>query len=241
MQGIAPFRELKLTVPYIAMALQRGGRLSSDDGAIRRVPAADLERFVTEQLCRFAEVARLDDAGVRTMLRRVDLRENVTQIVIDAEALFGDDHPDLALEDLQARLGAGERAVREPDDPGAIRIVIPARMQFRGGRTFLERSGTDAPSRPRINPGLVAALKSAHMELRGLNASPLTPLADLRSGRTPEGQHRRQVSRLAFLAPDLQRAILEGRQPPGFKLRAILKAELPLCWEDQRAWLPTLR
>ena len=130
---------------YIAMALQRGGRSSSDDGAIDRVPAADLERFVTEQLCRFAEVARLDDARVRALLRRVELRENATHIVIDAEALFGDDHPDLALEDLQARLGAGERAVREPDDPGAIRIVIPARMQFRGGRTFLEQCGTDAP------------------------------------------------------------------------------------------------
>jgi DNA invertase Pin-like site-specific DNA recombinase len=231
----------KLYRYYIAIALQRGGRPSSGDGAIRRVPADSLEHFVIEQLCRFAEVARLDDTRVRALVRRVDLRENTTRIVLDADALFGDDHPELAFEDLQTRLGVGERAVREPDDATAVRILIPARMQFRGGRTFLEHNGMAGVSKPRINPGLVAGLKSAHLELRALNASPLSSPADLRAAIAPETHHRRQVSKLAFLAPDLQRAILEGRQPPGFKLRSILKADLPLSWDDQRAWLPTLR
>jgi site-specific DNA recombinase len=231
----------KLYRYYIAMALQCGGRPSSSDGAIRRVPADSLEQFIIEQLCRFAHVARLDDARLRALVRRVDLRDNATQIVLNTDALFGDDHPELAFEDLQAKLSVGERLVREPDDPTAIRLVMPVRMQFRGGRTFLEHSRDDGRSKPRINPGLVAGLKSAHLELRALNASPLSSPADLRAAMAPETQHRRQVSKLTFLAPDLQRAILEGRQPPGFKLRSILKADLPLSWEDQRAWLPSLR
>jgi site-specific DNA recombinase len=48
------------------------------------------------------------------------------------------------------------------------------------------------------------------------------------------------VSRLAFLAPDLQQRILDGTQPAGLKLRTLLKAELPLCWDDQRRWFAGL-
>jgi hypothetical protein len=46
---------------------------------------------------------------------------------------------------------------------------------------------------------------------------------------------------LVFLAPDLQRAILQGAQPPALKLRTLLKTELPLAWSDQRAWFARMR
>ena len=42
-------------------------------------------------------------------------------------------------------------------------------------------------------------------------ASPLTPGDQLASARAPDDQHRRQVSRLAFMAPDLQQMIFEAR------------------------------
>jgi site-specific DNA recombinase len=71
-------------------------------------------------------------------------------------------------------------------------------------------------------------------------ASPLTPGDQLASARAPDDQHRRQVSRLAFMAPDLQQMIFEGRQPRSLKLRTLLKTELPLAWEDQRRWFAQL-
>ena len=60
-------------------------------------------------------------------------------------------------------------------------------------------------------------------------------------GAVASGLHRRQLSRLPFLAPDLQQAILEGRQPPALKLRTLLKTELPLLWCEQRAWFARLQ
>ena len=38
---------------------------------------------------------------------------------------------------------------------------------------------------------------------------------------------------LAFLAPDIQRAILEGRQPPSFNLEGLAHSSIPLAWADQ--------
>jgi len=43
--------------------------------------------------------------------------------------------------------------------------------------------------------------------------------------------------RLAFLAPDIQAAILAGEQPGVMSLETIRYRPLPLCWDDQRAEL----
>jgi hypothetical protein len=40
---------------------------------------------------------------------------------------------------------------------------------------------------------------------------------------------------LAFLAPDLVEAILEGRQPRGLSIANLLAEPLPLSWQEQRA------
>jgi site-specific DNA recombinase len=44
--------------------------------------------------------------------------------------------------------------------------------------------------------------------------------------------------RLTFLAPDIARAILEGRQPGGFTIQKLVAhAALPLAWAAQRQLL----
>ena len=52
-------------------------------------------------------------------------------------------------------------------------------------------------------------------------------------GAAPETPHRRRLVRLAFLGPELQRAILAGRQPPGMTLNRLLHDALPLLWSEQ--------
>ena len=50
---------------------------------------------------------------------------------------------------------------------------------------------------------------------------------------TPASTYHRRLLRLAFLAPELQRAILSGRQPAGLTLAALIDARLPLLWTEQ--------
>jgi hypothetical protein len=53
------------------------------------------------------------------------------------------------------------------------------------------------------------------------------------------GLHRRYVGRIiqmAFLAPDITEAILEGRQPPHMTLETLM-ADMPADWGRQRKQL----
>jgi hypothetical protein len=43
-----------------------------------------------------------------------------------------------------------------------------------------------------------------------------------------------KLIRLAFLAPDLQARILDGRQPRGLTLKALLRWDMPADWDAQR-------
>jgi len=56
----------------------------------------------------------------------------------------------------------------------------------------------------------------------------------------PDTSHRRRLVRLAFLAPDLQRAILAGEQPEHLTLARFLDSDLPLSWTAQRRWFAAL-
>jgi hypothetical protein len=43
----------------------------------------------------------------------------------------------------------------------------------------------------------------------------------------------RKIVRLAFLAPALQAAILDGRQPAGLTLERLIQSPPALLWDDQ--------
>ena len=52
--------------------------------------------------------------------------------------------------------------------------------------------------------------------------------------KSPETQYGRRLIALAFLAPDLQQAILEGTQPADLTLEHLLAKPLPANWSAQR-------
>lgn len=50
----------------------------------------------------------------------------------------------------------------------------------------------------------------------------------------PANAYQRRICRLAFLAPDIQRLILDGRQPPGLNLERMVHGAIPTSWAEQR-------
>ena len=78
---------------------------------------------------------------------------------------------------------------------------------------------------------LIGALRDAHRWLDELLSDPFQTLEALatREGRT-ERSIRMTLS-LAFLAPDLVKAAVEGRLPRGYGLKRLL--DLPMAWPDQ--------
>lgn len=222
---------------YIASALQTGLAEQGLEDRLRRVSAPAVETFLINQLCRLTGRRSLQPADLAAMIHRVQLRDEETHVVLDGDAAFPDEHPELALSAIRRRLADGEQAVA---DPGKfrIRIVLPCRLKLRGGRAVLIGANEAQPRK--INPGMVQALKRAHRDLADLHASPFTGPEELVNAVAPATQHDRQVAKLALMSPALQRQILSGQQPIDLGLRQILKTPMPLAWADQPAWLEGL-
>ena len=73
---------------------------------------------------------------------------------------------------------------------------------------------------------MIAALRKAHRMLSRDGGMPMVE-------RAPASLYDRRILRLAFLAPDIQRDIIAGRQPPSLNLEQLMQTALPLAWSEQ--------
>jgi site-specific DNA recombinase len=195
---------------YVLAALQQGRR-PLNDSDFRRVAGPALEALVGEAIQRLAPATAADSLSI---LERIEVHAETLQMLM----------PIGLLATVRSRLAPGE--VVEPDaaDTTMLRLTVPVRMRLRGGRTWILGS-TESPSRR--DPVLIRALRKAHAML-GTDTAGL-PMLDV----SPPSPYLRRLIRLAFLAPDLQRAILAGTQPPGLTLEQLMRAPLPLLWSEQ--------
>ena len=117
-------------------------------------------------------------------------------------------------------------------------VVAPLRLQRRGPELRIVLQGAAAPV-PKPDPLLLRTL----IEARTWLADYLDPGQDLTVSAIARraGANVGDVSRslqLAFLAPDLVEAILDGTQPVALTAERLKRAgELPLLWDEQRAML----
>ncbi len=200
---------------YVSAPLQQGGRRSARDTVPRRVSGPALEDALATALRRLMPDDMDLDASPLARIRRIEVLRDGVDIVL----------PLTLLRRLEARLAKGEEAAVDPADPSQLRLTLPLRITTGRGRTEV----LAAPEPPRTaDPVLVAALRSAHRMLtRDRHGRPILDAA-------PDTSHRRRLIRLAFLAPDLQRAILAGKQPDRLTLARFLDSDLPLSWAAQR-------
>ena len=128
----------------------------------------------------------------------------------------------------------------ETHDAAFIRVVIPMRLAFRGGRTWIvDPDGQSMRRLKRQDGTLAAGLKAGHAILSVAGLSPSAPgLAH--EAKAPASAYDRKRCQLALLAPDVQRMILESSQPAGLDLTTLLAADAPLAWADQKASLEGL-
>ena len=87
------------------------------------------------------------------------------------------------------------------------------------------------PMRANARAILLDALGDAHRWLDELLSDPTQTLESLalREGKTDRSI--RMTLSLAFLAPDIVKAAIEGRLPRGFGLKRLV--DLPMAWPDQ--------
>ena len=169
---------------------------------------------------RFLDGSNDDSASAARLLRlirRVDISPGSVSILLDRNT-------------CAACLSMGPDRIRED----ALRIHAPFRLRRRGVETKLVLG----------NP-----TKSVDRTLLRNIRNALSWLDRIKAGKTYEQiatedaiptDRVRKAIRYAFLAPDIVRAIVEGRQPVGLTSSYLLHYPLPDDWEKQRALIATL-
>ncbi len=88
------------------------------------------------------------------------------------------------------------------------------------------------------DPGLIKAVAKAHAWARQLTDGEASSIAEIASREGTSRPHASRLLNLAFLAPDIIEAVLDGRQPPEVNVELLTKViRIPLSWNDQRRLL----
>ncbi|MDJ1018502.1 MAG: recombinase family protein [Paracoccaceae bacterium] len=113
----------------------------------------------------------------------------------------------------------------------ALMVTVPFSLRRRGVEMKIVAGGFA----PAPDPTLIQTLAKAHRWAGALKNG--TPISELARRERVSPSYLRQRTKLAFLSPAIQNAILEGRQPIGMTTRALVETRIPLAWEGQAATL----
>ncbi len=203
---------------YVSSPLQQGGKRQTTS---LRLAAPMLEEAVRTALVEASEVST--DTGLRDVLgpiRRIDVLSTGLCLTIERAK---------APRPLRSRLEqSAETALGE--------LTVPICLRQRGGHTWMHVPQDSAA--PRKDPVLIAGLHKAH-RLAAAAGWQLNGSIECNTCSAPENTYERSLVRLAFLAPELQKSILDGRQPAGLTLEHLVRGDLPIDWHRQAALFGT--
>ncbi|MEM1194458.1 MAG: recombinase family protein, partial [Pseudomonadota bacterium] len=192
---------------YVSASLQQGSGVVSED-IVQRISAPEIERVLNEALRRWSPKTS-DPFGI---IHSVHIGARGLQVIVDASVASS----------IAISLDQGEAILDRGHD--TITVLLPVLFPTRGGQRLIIPAAARPPQPDAI---LIAALRKAHAMLTTQRGMPLI-------GAAPASPYDRAILRLALLAPDIQRAILDGRQPHHLNLQAFRKMDIPLSWSAQR-------
>ncbi len=201
------------------------------------VPSEERLRIYQAALARAAALKEAQPTAFRPFLTSF-----VERITVGRDAIHLDIHRDR----LEAAIcrefladAATENDAQDKTDQPTYSLRIETRLKRCGGETRLVLLGdgqSEMLSQP--DPGLIKAVAKAHAWARQLTDGEASSIAEIASREGTSRPHASRLLNLAFLAPDIIEAVLDGRQPPEVNVELLTKViRIPLSWNDQRRLL----
>lgn len=205
-----------------------------------RLPALALEQAVADVISRHlvtlardhricAEADLQQGDAVKNRIRHVAhrLADGTPDLLV---ALLAEGHigKDRIVLRLQTKVLAEALALKpEAIDRFALTTEAPFALRRRG----VEGKIIVGDRAPQPNRTLLRALSQAHAWVADLRVG--KPLCEIAAATRHSESYIRTRSQLAYLAPTIQSAILEGRQPADLTLERIIRKPVPLDWDLQ--------
>ena len=222
-----------------------------------RIPARELEQLVlTELRSFFGSADRVSatlgqaDEDLETIRALVDaaqqlakalagdstsgLREMLAGIVVRITIQRDSIEVHVSKEGTRARLLNQEGILGHDSDGQPIVLTIAMKLKRCGGEMRLIIPGWAAID-PRRQPvsSLVKAVSRASDWVRRMEGGECKHQRDLAKATKLEPRYINSILRVAFLAPEIVEAIIDGRQPPSLTLGS-LTGVLPVSWQQQK-------
>jgi site-specific DNA recombinase len=216
---------------YISRAILKG--CNSDAGSIKRVPAAQIEKQVFDAVQNVIASKRSNEsAGALTLLRvsgwttnstgkprsHEDVLDAIERVTIGAKQIEIQLNESVAVEGLDRTL----TIPWIPSSPHQRREIIQGKGELRS---------QIRPMRVRARAVFAESLRNAH---RWLDELVMDPNQTIELIAAKEGKSERSIRMtlsLAFLAPPIVVAAIEGRLPRGFGAKRLM--DLPMVWSHQ--------
>ena len=191
---------------YVSSAVLRGRE--SEAGSANRITAEELENAVVEALRE--HTGPLNDNS--SVVPKNIIENHVERIVLDSKSI--------------------RITLRLIEDRPSATIEIPRAAPVTRRQNQIDRANED--SAPKPNPQMLQAVVRAHVWLRMLSGNRYETIESLAKSVGVHPKIVRSSIRIAFLAPDITRAILAGHQPPKLSLKDF-SGIIPLSWASQRS------
>ena len=138
---------------------------------------------------------------------------------------------------LRSALGFPAQPVEE-DDSEPYDLEVPACVSTRGSRLKIVIGKDGGHTRYEPDASLIKGIVRAHDWLDRLRTGKAKSIRDIAVAESLTGSYVTRLMRLAFLAPDIVEAILDGGQPVELTTKQLLRdVDLPLDWREQRRLL----
>ena len=242
---------------YISKSLARGRPRADEQGKRWRIPAAEIENAVLVALGSFLD----DQSALSSILSLGRLPPAQTASVLKAATAvsrsLSQDHAGQlrsTLQSILSRIEIGDTTLtltvalgrlREalklpmlsPDEPHTHAIVVPVRITKRGIEQKLIIGDGVMATIARDEP-LVKAVARAYSWFEDIRMRRVSDLSELAVREQLTRSYVQAHLPLAFLAPSIVGAILEGRQPADLSLKQLMyRTDLAASWNSQRQQL----
>lgn len=208
---------------YVSTAIQKGK--SGAAGVHGRISAPIIEAGVLNAVAPLMPIEGAGDwSPIRDLIDRIEIGRDAMLIRLDPTRC-----------DERVVTDAGRMILERLERVNDMPILrLPLSVPRRGALTIIGPDGASPVMRRTVDGALSAALVRAEAWKRKLMTGEEATLAAIARKEGMTDGYAARLIRVAFLAPDLKRAILDGTQKEAMSLQALMTCDMPLAWAEQR-------